>query len=108
MGFFTGPSNQWLDKVALGICSNLFQLVTIEEMDEHLRPQMKENLASQGMAVSMEELINVVAQLIRDHDMGTWTRGKFLAKIQNALLQSGVDRSITEYFVGMINTKARA
>lgn len=106
MGFFTGPSAEWLSKVALGIASNFLQIMLIDEMDEELQEEMRRNLANEGFETSLGALTKATVQIIKDHNMGMWKRGKFLAKINGTLMQSGVDPQKSHFFVSSIETFA--
>ena len=62
MGFFTGPSAEWLSKVALGIASNFLQIMLIDEMDEELQEEMRRNLANEGFETSLGALTKATVQ----------------------------------------------
>ncbi|MEO9167823.1 MAG: hypothetical protein ABI230_05405 [Aestuariivirga sp.] len=108
MGFFTGPSDQYLEKMALGICSNFFQLLMIDEFDELNAQRIKSEMAAQGLSLSFDGLVNDVAEIVHDHNMGAWKRGKFVLKIHTQLLRLGVDPDIATHFGTVINEKAKA
>ena len=85
----------------------MFQLILIEDLISHDRQEIEREMARRGLATSVKSLTDDVVQIIKDHNMGMWKRGRFLAKIQGGLLAGGLETAKANEFVTEINNRTR-
>ncbi|WP_246668778.1 CarD family transcriptional regulator [Bradyrhizobium sp. UNPF46] len=102
MGLFSGPSKYVTVRMGQGVASVALQLHHLRGLEAEPRKVILDGMKAEGSPTSMEELISAAASVIREHELGTWRKGQYLASIKASLLTGGMPQADANYLVGMI------
>lgn len=106
MGFFSGPSQDVLLRMAQGIASTVMEIQILNALDGTAKSEIVQKLKAEGNPTSLEQVINMAAAVITEQNMGWYKKNQFLGMIRGSLLIMGMSNADAAYYKGLIELRA--
>jgi len=101
MGFIGGPSKDTLT-MSQGMAPVAMQIQMLQQAESSEREAILASMRSEGAPTSMNELVQMVASVVREQGMGWYKKNQFLGMIFGSFVSTGFSATEANYIKGQI------
>lgn len=102
MGFFGGPSKGVLLQMSQGVAAVAMQISMLSQVSDSEKASMINGMKAEGSPTDMNELVEMAASVVREHNLGWYKKNQFLGMIYGSLLNAGFSAADARHLKGQI------